>query len=101
MFKYNLINMCDSTIKNGDKKMNTIKLNKNKVSLKQCNNIVEFLNQHLKGIELKLIKKDVKFNGFVMYELIKTSLKNNENKIVKHSTLKGIQHFLIKSLTKK
>ena len=81
--------------------MNTIKLNKNKVSLKQCNNIVEFLNQHLKGIELKLIKKDVKFNGFVMYELIKTSLKNNENKIVKHSTLKGIQHFLIKSLTKK
>ena len=101
MFKYNLINMCDSTIKNGDKKMNTIKLNKNKVSLKQCNNIIEFLNQHLKDVKLELIKKDQKFNGFVMYELIKTKIKTNENKIVKYSTLRGIQHFLIKSLTKK
>ncbi len=81
--------------------MNTIKLNKNKVSLKQCNNIVEFLNQHLKGVKLELIKKDSKFNGYVMYELIKTNLKNNENKIVKISTLKGIQYFLIQSLTKK
>ena len=81
--------------------MNTIKLNKNKVSLKQCNNIVEFLNQHLKGVKLELIKKDSKFNGYVMYELIKTNLKNNKNKIVKISTLKGIQYFLIQSLTKK
>mgnify|MGYP001408670981 FL=1 len=81
--------------------MNTIKLNKNKVSLKQCNNIIEFLNQHLKDVKLELIKKDQKFNGFVMYELIKTKIKTNENKIVKYSTLRGIQHFLIKSLTKK
>ena len=80
--------------------MKTIKLNKNKVSLKQCNKIIDFLNDHLKAVKLELIKKDSKFNGFVMYELIKTSLKNNENKIMKVSTLKGMQHFLIQSLTK-
>ena len=76
--------------------MNTIKLNKNKVSLKQCNAMIDILNEGVNQVKLTIERKDEKFNGFVVYELIKTKIETKEKKVMKVSTLKGIQFFLFK-----
>ena len=41
--------------------MNTIKLNKNKVSLKQCNAMIDILNEGVNQVKLTIERKDEKF----------------------------------------
>lgn len=85
-----------------------IVLNKNKVSIKQCKKMINFINifrgPNKSGNvkELSLLKDANKFNGLTMYKVVMTKISPiasvaNEGKVLKFSSIKGVHNYLFKA----